>query len=299
MGKSSTNNTWKLQLSYYKKWQLGPPRSPNEVASTNHFHPTYLSLTLFPFFKQKTSPRRGTSNLIRRIIRLRWSIRPRPRSGGRRVLVSLSIGGTEEGREGGRKRRNCPPLSLPLSHSASETAKKQNVKRAAWIKRRREARRGKGYTTTRRLLPFCGTAVAWHGRQAGRQHKRSQISFSLTRHDSIITGGAAAGAGGRRRRKRYAAKNVGKKCKPCHHPARSLARQCKVTGGRTTDAAADTDWATIYPQFPLLLTHHPYARCHDVFDVGRVGGAAFGSPHILLLDTSTLPSLSLIKLSEA
>ena len=82
MGKSSTYNTWKLQLSYYKKWQLGPPRSQNEAAGTNHFHPTYLSLShslcVFAFFKQKTSQRRGTSNLIRRIIRLRWSIGPRP-----------------------------------------------------------------------------------------------------------------------------------------------------------------------------------------------------------------------------
>ena len=60
------------------------------------------------------------------------------------------------------------------------------MKRAAWIKRR-EGGRGTGRGAPGILQPD----TARHGSE-GRQHKRSQISFSLTRHDNIITGGEAA-----------------------------------------------------------------------------------------------------------
>ena len=177
MGKSSTYNTWKLQLSYYKKWQLGPPRSQNEAASTNDFHPTYLSLTLLAsspsLNRRRLSDGHIKFNPPHHSAAVVYPPAPRAAAAVASSFLFQSEARRKEGREGGRGEIAL----LSLSHSASETAKKQNVKRAAWIKRRREARRGKGYTTTRRLLPFCGTAVAWHGRQAGntkeaRYHSR-------------------------------------------------------------------------------------------------------------------------------
>ena len=124
----------------------------------------------------------GTSNLIRCIIR-----------GGGCGGPTTSAFLFQSGKEG---RSEIALLSPSLSVSA---AKKQNVKRAAWIKRRGRGREGgvERDDGTKEHRGFCHSAATdghsggLGSRQAGRQHKRSQISFSLTRHDSIITGGSA------------------------------------------------------------------------------------------------------------
>ena len=118
---------------------------------------------------------------------------PAPRAAAAAAVASSflfqSEARSEEGREGGRG--EIALLSLSFGERDGQKTKREK----SGLDKKKE-----GGETREGFYDEAASAILRHGsgmaRQAGKQHKRSQISFSLTRHDSIITGGAAAGAGG-------------------------------------------------------------------------------------------------------